>query len=755
MQPEDKSFFDSLRAKIYTATRRDREAQTSSILSRLDSLLSKRTIDVRFDGIDTAAIKGDRGEKGDKGDTPVKGVDYVDGVDGKDGLNGLDGEQGLPGIDGKDGTPGEKGERGSNGKDGADGKDGEDGKDADIGAVQEMVSFLPRSLSALYDVNIGTPTNSQALVFDSTLNKWKPGTVASGITIGNSVTSGTAKSVLYVNASGNLAQDNPGFTYTEASDFLALGDGGPLQTALSGISGYMTTAVGQSGFIAYSTGAGGDAGLFYGIRSRGTAASPLVTQTGDVLFGFGGLGFTTANTLSGKPSVELIFKQDGASTASNAPGRINFVTNPGDGSNPTVASIRATGLFGFGGAAGNEVGQMHVQSSLTTTVTQILQAKASQTANLSEWRNSGGTALTEVLPDGRVRFFNSGVTFTGSDTTNIVTLPGTVTLSGTTQTYGMFSDSAAYVHTTNNNPRRNFVVSGTTRNSPGSGVTSLGTVSTFTDVSYTYADTNAVSMSFYAGVNITPDVETANGGTFDVSNVYAFLANRGYVGSGTTLANYYHFHAVGADFDGTVTNYYGLYIGTISGASTINRAIHTQSGSIVFNETGTDSDIRAEGDTDANLFFLDASTDRIGVGTSTPGSKLDVVGSFQCDSITNDTGLASGVYTPTRSAEANMDANVTMTEAQYMRVGNTVTVSGRFTADPTLTATTTSFEITLPVASNIGAAEDAAGVAFCGAIAGMGAAVIGVVANDTAKISWVSSDVTSQLWSYTFSYQVI
>lgn len=120
----------------------------------------------------------------------------------------------------------------------------------------------------------------------------------------------------------------------------------------------------------------------------------------------------------------------------------------------------------------------------------------------------------------------------------------------------------------------------------------------------------------------------------------------------------------------------------------------------------------------------------------------------------SDTTLASGVYTPTRSAEVNMDAEVTMSEAQYSRVGNTVTVSGRFTADPTLTATTSSFEIILPIASNIGAAEDVAGTAFCGSIVSMGAEIIGVVANDTAKILWKASDVTSQIWSYTFSYQV-
>jgi len=81
------------------------------------------------------------------------------------------------------------------------------------------------------------------------------------------------------------------------------------------------------------------------------------------------------------------------------------------------------------------------------------------------------------------------------------------------------------------------------------------------------------------------------------------------------------------------------------------------------------------------------------LGATTPSSAI--VTSLQADSITNDTGLAAGVWTPTRSAEANMDANVTMFEGQYMRVGNTVTCSGRFTADPTLTATATSFESNL------------------------------------------------------------
>lgn len=51
-------------------------------------------------------------------------------------------------------------------------------------------------------------------------------------------------------------------------------------------------------------------------------------------------------------------------------------------------------------------------------------------------------------------------------------------------------------------------------------------------------------------------------------------------------------------------------------------------GAFVFNEAGADLDARFEGDTDQNLFFLDASTDRIGFGTATPVAKVQVNGSF-------------------------------------------------------------------------------------------------------------------------------
>lgn len=45
---------------------------------------------------------------------------------------------------------------------------------------------------------------------------------------------------------------------------------------------------------------------------------------------------------------------------------------------------------------------------------------------------------------------------------------------------------------------------------------------------------------------------------------------------------------------------------------------------IVFNENGNDYPMRFEGDTDANLLYLDAINDRIGIGTASPGVKLDL-----------------------------------------------------------------------------------------------------------------------------------
>ena len=48
------------------------------------------------------------------------------------------------------------------------------------------------------------------------------------------------------------------------------------------------------------------------------------------------------------------------------------------------------------------------------------------------------------------------------------------------------------------------------------------------------------------------------------------------------------------------------------------------SGAVVFNDAGADVDFRVEGDTDANLLFVDASADAVGIGTNAPSFSLDI-----------------------------------------------------------------------------------------------------------------------------------
>lgn len=60
------------------------------------------------------------------------------------------------------------------------------------------------------------------------------------------------------------------------------------------------------------------------------------------------------------------------------------------------------------------------------------------------------------------------------------------------------------------------------------------------------------------------------------------------------------------------------------GTNDIERISIAGAGTIVINETGADADVRIEGDTEANLFFIDASTDRVGMGTATPAYALDI-----------------------------------------------------------------------------------------------------------------------------------
>lgn len=87
----------------------------------------------------------------------------------------------------------------------------------------------------------------------------------------------------------------------------------------------------------------------------------------------------------------------------------------------------------------------------------------------------------------------------------------------------------------------------------------------------------------------------------------------------------------------TGTNY-GLYVNTAN--ANTNYGVVVNNGTSVFNFSGSaDSDFRIAGDTNPNLFFVDASTDRVGIKTSFPTYDFTVVGTVSSSTGFNTNGL--------------------------------------------------------------------------------------------------------------------
>ena len=136
-----------------------------------------------------------------------------------------------------------------------------------------------------------------------------------------------------------------------------------------------------------------------------------------------------------------------------------------------------------------------------------------------------------------------------------------------------------------------------------------------------------------------------------------------------------------------------------AGALTEKMIIGTNN--LVINEIGAVFNVRIEGDTDANLFYTDATNSRVGIGTVGPTAKLDVVGGdIRIDngnliigtsgkgidfSITSHpAGMTSelledyeeGTWTPTVNGTTSAGtANYLVQNAFYTKVGRQVTAN--------------------------------------------------------------------------------
>jgi hypothetical protein len=278
--------------------------------------------------------------------------------------------------------------------------------------------------------------------------------------------------------------------------------------------------------------------------------------------------------------------------------------------------------------------------------------------------SSGSITVTNSAPDQTVvltastgistsgTYPNFTITNSAPDQTVVLTQGGTTTITGT---YPNFTISSAdqYTGTVTSVDVSGGTTGLTTSGGPvtgsgtitlagtlavangGTGLTSgtSGGVLAFT-ASGTLASSSALASNAIVvggGAGAAPSTITTGTGVVTALGVNTGTAGAFVVDGG----------ALGTPSSGTVTNLTGtasININGTVGATTAAAGKFTtldasgnvgfDGGTFTFNDAGADKDFRIEGDTAANLFFSDASVDRIGINQGTPLARLDLNGNY-------------------------------------------------------------------------------------------------------------------------------
>jgi hypothetical protein len=143
---------------------------------------------------------------------------------------------------------------------------------------------------------------------------------------------------------------------------------------------------------------------------------------------------------------------------------------------------------------------------------------------------------------------------------------------------------------------------------------------------------------------------------------------------------------------------------------------------LVINEIGAVFNVRIEGDTDANLFYTDATNSRVGIGIVSPTEKLDVVGNIKLSgnvipasgqgidfsANASDPGMTSellddyeeGIYTVTLTPQTSgtITLSATINAGAYTKVGRVVTITAQVGIDSVSSPNGTYIDFSIPFA---------------------------------------------------------
>lgn len=116
--------------------------------------------------------------------------------------------------------------------------------------------------------------------------------------------------------------------------------------------------------------------------------------------------------------------------------------------------------------------------------------------------------------------------------------------------------------------------------------------------------------------------------------------------------------------------------------------------------------------------------------------------------------LVSGTYTPSLTNIANLTSS-SAASCQYLRVGNTVTVSGKINAQAVAGGSTLTYlKMSLPIASTFTGENEAGGMAGGASVTGLFATISGVSGSAQVYVMFRSTDTNdNELW-FTFTYRV-
>lgn len=201
---------------------------------------------------------------------------------------------------------------------------------------------------------------------------------------------------------------------------------------------------------------------------------------------------------------------------------------------------------------------------------------------------------------------------------------------GSSINYGLYSSHYTYGTGTHYGLYNYLYISGSTVSSPSYASYNSMQIGTSTNTTTVYGEYTTVDYSAgnkYGDYKLMNTSASYSGTTYaDYSYIagsgndpaYGYYSDLSISGSGNHFGHY-------IDISGGTGNNYGLYINNVNG-TTNAYSIFTNNGNAVFNESGGNYDFRVESDGDANMIFVDASTNRVGIGTGTPTEELHVDG---------------------------------------------------------------------------------------------------------------------------------